>query len=82
LADGLRQVNGLVVDRNSPYSNMVYLNLSEAISVNAQQITQKMKDFGVLVDPENARRFRLVTHYWIDDSGVEKTISAFQKALS
>jgi threonine aldolase len=82
LADGLRQVEGLVVDPNSPYSNMVYLNLSEGISVNAQQITQKMKDEGVLVDPENARRFRLVTHYWIDDSGVEKTISAFQKALS
>jgi threonine aldolase len=82
LADGLRQVEGLMVDQNSPYSNMVYLNLSEAVSVNAQQITQKMKEDGVLVDPENARRFRLVTHYWIDDSGVEKTISAFQKALS
>ena len=82
LADGLRQVQGLMVDQNSPYSNMVYLNLSEAVSVTAQQITKKMKEDGVLVDPENTRRFRLVTHYWIDDSGVEKTISAFQKALS
>ena len=25
LADGLRQVEGLAVDRNSPYTNMVYL---------------------------------------------------------
>ncbi len=82
LADGLRQVEGLMVDQSSPYSNMVYLNLSEAVSVTAQQITQKMKEDGVLVDPENARRFRLVTHYWVDDFGVDKTISAFQKALS
>ena len=82
LADGLRQVEGLTVDMNSPYTNMVYLNLSEAVTVNAQQITQKMKDFGVLVDPENARRFRLVTHYWIDNAAVEKTISAFHKALN
>jgi len=82
LADGLRQVKGLTVDMNSPYTNMVYLNLSEAVTVNAQQITQKMKDFGVLVDPENARRFRLVTHYWIDNAAVEKTISAFHKALN
>jgi threonine aldolase len=82
LADGLRQVEGLVVDTNSPYSNMVYLDLSEAVSVNAQQIAQKMKDFGILVDPENSRRFRLVTHYLIDDSAVEKTISAFQNALN
>ena len=82
LADGLRQVKGLAVDTNSPYTNMVYLNLSEGVSVNAHQITQKMKDVGVLVDPENARRFRLVTHYWIDDTAVEKTISAFQQVLN
>jgi threonine aldolase len=81
LADGLRQVDGLVVDQNSPYTNMVYLNLSEDVRVNAQQVTQKMKDSGVLIDPENARRFRLVTHYWIDDMAVEKTIAAFRKAI-
>jgi threonine aldolase len=82
LAEGLRKVEGLAVDSNSPYTNMVYLNLSRDVTVNAQQITQKMKDLGVLVDPENARRFRLVTHYWIDDPAVEKAISAFQEALN
>src|ERR1044071_2224939 len=29
LADGLRQIDGLTVDTNSPYTNMVYLNLAE-----------------------------------------------------
>jgi threonine aldolase len=81
LANGLRQIKGLVVDPSSPYTNMVYLNLSEAVQANTQLITQKMKEDGVLVDPENARRFRLVTHYGIDDQAVEKTIAAFQKAL-
>jgi threonine aldolase len=81
LADGLRQVNGLVVDQNSPHTNMVYLNLSKDVHTNAQQVAQKMKDLGVLVDPENTRRFRLVTHYGIDDSAVEKTIVAFREAL-
>ncbi|HLO31625.1 MAG TPA: low-specificity L-threonine aldolase [Anaerolineales bacterium] len=82
LADGLRQVKGLVVDLGSPYTNMVYLNLSEDTSLTAHQITEKMKGFGVLVDPENTGRFRLVTHYWIDDDSVERTVSAFQKALN
>jgi threonine aldolase len=82
LADGLRHINGLVVDANSPYTNMVYLNLSQNVSLDAHQITEKMKSFGVLVDPENARRFRLVTHYWIDDEAVEKTVSVFQRALN
>lgn len=82
LADGLRKVKGVVVDSHSPYTNMVYLNLSEDVQTNAQHITQNMKDLGVLVDPENARRFRLVTHYWIDDPAVEKTVAAFQKVLN
>ena len=82
LADGLRQVHGLVVDANSPYTNMVYLNLSEEIRTGAHQITQQMRELGILVDPESPRRFRLVTHYWIDDHAVEKTVSAFQKVLA
>jgi threonine aldolase len=82
LADGLRQVPGLVVDQNSPYTNMVYLNLSDDVQIDTQRVTQKMRDFGVLVDPENVRRFRLVTHYWIDDLAVDKTIRAFQEALN
>jgi threonine aldolase len=82
LADGLRQVHGLAVDQNSPYTNMVYLNLASDVRTDAYRVTLKMKEQGVLVDPENARRFRLVTHYWIDDSAVEKAVSAFQKALN
>jgi len=81
LADGLRGVDGLVVDSDSPYTNMVYLNLSDVVQTNAHQITQQMKDQGVLVDPENSRRFRLVTHYMIDDPAVEKTVTGFQKLL-
>ncbi len=82
LAEGLRLVRGLVVDAGSPYTNMVYLNLAEDVQLNTQQITQKMKDRSILVDPENARRFRLVTHYWIDDQAVERTVSAFEKSLN
>lgn len=81
MADGLRQVEGLVVDAGSPHTNMVYLNLSEDLPLDARQVMEKMKTNGVLIDAENARRFRLVTHYWIDDHAVEKTVSAFEKSL-
>ena len=47
----------------------------------APQVAEKMKGFGILVDPDDWRRFRLVTHYWIDDAAVEKSISAFKKTL-
>jgi threonine aldolase len=81
IADGLRRVAGLVVDENSPHTNMVYLNLSGEVTSNAREITEKMRANGVLVDPENARRFRLVTHYQIDEDAVERTVSAFRMAL-
>lgn len=82
IADGLRQIKGIDVDAGSPYTNMIFLNLSENVSRSMRQIAESLKDLGVLVDAESPRRLRLVTHYWIDDDGVEKSISAFKKALS
>lgn len=82
LADGLRQVKGLVVDKDSPYTNMVYLNLADDVGINSKQLSEKLRKSGVLVDAENVRRFRLVTHYWIDDAAVERTVSAFGEALN
>ncbi|HSB03375.1 MAG TPA: low-specificity L-threonine aldolase [Anaerolineales bacterium] len=81
MAAGLRQVKGLVVDAGSPHTNMVYLNLIKDLPVDAGQVMEKMKKLGVLVDAESTRRFRLVTHYWIDDEAVQKTVSAFEKSL-
>lgn len=82
LANGLRQVKGLVVDKDSPYTNMVYLNLADDVTANSKQLGERLRKSGVLVDAENARRFRLVTHYWIDDTAVERSISAFGEALN
>jgi threonine aldolase len=60
---------------------MVYFNLAEGVKVTSQQIGERMKSTGVLVDAYHPTRFRLVTHYWIDDEAVEESLSAFKKAL-
>jgi len=77
----LKQVQGLLIDEGLPYSNMVYLNLANDVKTDTKTITERMLKLGILLDPDNARRFRLVTHYWIDDSAVEKTIKAFKTVL-
>lgn len=82
LADGLRQIEALEVDAGSPSTNMVYFNLAKAVPFDTAYITEKVKAYGVLVSPEDARRFRLVTHYWIDDAGVERAIEAFRRVLA
>jgi threonine aldolase len=82
LADGLRQVRGVVLDPGSPYTNMIYFNLADHVGENAQQVTEKMKKHGVLLDPDGNRRFRLVTHYWIDEEAVDKVVQAFNQVLN
>jgi threonine aldolase len=82
LAVGLRQVKGIVVDEGSPYSNMVYLNLENDVKIDTVTIIEQALKFGVLLDSENTRRMRLVTHYWVDDNAVNKVIQAFEAALA
>ena len=82
LADGLRQVKGLVLDAGSPSTNMIYMNLSDDVKINSDQITERMKKIGVLLDADGMRRFRLVIHYGVDSDAVEKTIQAFSEVLN
>jgi threonine aldolase len=82
LADGLRRIKGIQVDSGSPSTNMVYLNLADDCPKDARKVTLEMEKRRILLDPEGPRRFRLVTHYWIDDGAVEKTIKAFGEILA
>jgi threonine aldolase len=81
LADGLRQIPGLRLDPEKPQTNMVFLDLDEALPQTASEVAVRLAERGVKVGAVGAKRFRLVTHYWIDDEAIEKTIAAFSKAL-
>jgi len=81
LADGLRNIDGIVLDEGTPSTNMVYFNLADTIPFDENAICEKMLKFDVLVDWAGPRRFRLVTHYWVDEAAVQKTIQAFQAVL-
>jgi threonine aldolase len=82
LAEGLSENRGLVLDRGTPATNMVFMNLAEDVPMSADEVAEKMKERGVLVGVSGARRFRLVTHCWIDDDGVDKAVAAFGGVLS
>lgn len=78
--DGLKQVSGLILDAQ-PKTNMIYFDIHPNIKMTDNQIVEEIKKYGVMIDWASARRFRLVTHYWVDDVGVEKTIQAFANVL-
>jgi len=82
LADGLRRVPGLALEPETPATNMVFVSLLPGIKCNAAEIREALKTHGVLVGVSSERRFRLVTHYWINDSAVNQTVQAFSAVLS
>ena len=82
LALGLSEIPGLQLDPGSPATNMIFCSLSEDIPLNAVQVASELERYGVKVGAAGDRRFRLVTHYWIDDAGVDKAVQAFKEVLS
>ncbi|MBE0683374.1 MAG: low-specificity L-threonine aldolase [Anaerolineales bacterium] len=81
LFEGLKQVKGLKLDATEGSSNMVYFDLADHIRLTVDEIIVEMKKRGVLVDWAGPRRFRLVTHYWVDDTGVDKAIKGLADIL-
>jgi threonine aldolase len=82
LAQGLENIPGIDPDPGSPQTNMVYLTLGDQVSADANEVAARLAQFNVLVSVVSPRRFRLVTHYWIDDAAVEKVLKAFSQVLN
>ncbi|MCC7118296.1 MAG: low-specificity L-threonine aldolase [Anaerolineales bacterium] len=64
-----------------PASNMLYFDLTDEVKLDVNQITNEMKQRGVLVEAADVRRFRLVTHCWVSDADVERTAQALAEVL-
>ena len=81
LAEGLSQIRGVVLDDGGPQTNMVYFNLAGDVPFDEMDLVEKMLGLGVQIDWSGPRRIRLVTHYWIDDRAIEKTILEFRSVF-
>ena len=81
LGRGLSSIPGIILDPDSPFTNMIFMNLSDDVPLDAHQVKSELKKVGVLVSAIGKRRFRLVTHYWIDANKVQKAVDAFKDVL-
>ncbi len=81
LAAGLADIPGIRLEPGTPHTNMVYISLAND-APDAYRVEQRLAAHGVRAKPRDARRFRLVLHYWVDDAGVERAVAAFREALS
>ena len=81
LAEGLSEIPNIMLDPGFPATNMVFFTLADSVKLTTAQIEKKMEERGVLTNASGPRRFRLVTHVWIDDADVDQTVTAFREVL-
>ncbi len=74
LAAGLDAINGITLDANN--TNMVYFILDDEVSMDIEQFVDALKADGVLLGWTGDRRFRMVTHCWIDDAAITRAVEA------
>jgi threonine aldolase len=79
LARGLSFLPWLIMDAGTPQTNMIFMSLAGSFPADAKQVAGELAKMGIRVGVTSQRGFRLVTHYWIDDSAVDKAILAFQE---
>ncbi len=83
LAEGLKGLPGLELDPGSPYTNMIFMTLTKNAPIQSSaEAAGRLKQHGILAGIAGANRFRLVTHYWIDDAAVDKTTEAFKTVFT
>jgi threonine aldolase len=82
LAAGLAAVPGLTPENLAPPTNMTFVQVAPEAGLTAAQVAAAVRELGVLVLATGPTRIRLVTHYWVDDAGVEQTVAAFRQALA
>lgn len=77
LAQGLAALPGIEV--GPVHTNIFYFHLTDACPISAPDIAAGLKARGILLPNRGPRSFRVVTHYWIRDKDVEKTLRGFKE---
>jgi threonine aldolase len=75
LANGLRNIPGIVLETDAPQTNMVYYHLDSKVKLTAAELLDRLKKRGILAG------MRLVTHYWVDAKDVDRVLAVFAEAM-
>jgi threonine aldolase len=80
LAEGLGRIPGIQIDPRRVATNVVVFDVSETGIVPAE-ISARLKQRGVLMNPINERQVRAVTHYDVDRQACAQALEALAEAI-
>jgi len=81
LAEGLADTPGFVADPDRVRTNMVYFELATDVTVDAPEVERRLAERGVLLFAVGKRRFRAVTHAWVEAKEIDRALLAFRSVL-
>lgn len=80
LAELLSQIDGVSIDKDSVEINMVFFKLDRSAELKAA-LPEKMKQHGILINPEELGEFRFVTNNDVSAKDVEFVAGTFASLL-
>ena len=80
LAEILSQIDGVSIDKDSVEINMVFFKLDRSAELKAA-LPEKMKQHGILINPEELGEFRFVTNNDVSAKDVEFAAGTFASLL-
>jgi threonine aldolase len=81
LAEGLAKIRGIQVDPAKVATNIVVFNVT-GTGLVGPEISLRLKQRGVLINPINDREMRAVTHYDVDRAACETALGALAESLT
>ena len=82
LAEGLADTPGFVADPQRVRTNMVYFELAPTVPIDALEVERRLAECGVLLFAVGKRRFRAVTHAWVEADEIDRALLAFRTVLT
>jgi threonine aldolase len=80
LAEGFGRIPGIRIDPQRVATNIVVFDVSET-GLAPPEISSRLKQRGVLMNPINERQMRAVTHYDVDREACAQALEAFADAV-
>ncbi len=83
LADGLRDLPGIAIDRDLVQTNMFFITVSQP-APSALELSARLREHDILCGAarDGSPLIRLVTHYGIEREDIDRAIDAFTQILS
>ena len=81
LAEGVAELRGIAINPETVQTNIVIFDVADT-GKTTSQISQGLKEQGVLANGINVREMRMVTHYDVSRAEIEKALEAIRQVIS